>query len=260
MSLSICFLNRKKVLSVVATAFSIALLLSPVSAQTHKPDKPDKSDKDEVARVEWSKLAEGKELDPQASIEKLDDQIVLKVVRDTSKPQLIPLATLKEPIIKEKAYVLRGKVRMEGVVGDGYLEMWNHFPEPKPGAYFSRTVAESGSMGKIRGTAPWREFTLPFMIDDKSVPAPNKLQINVYLPDKGTVWLSDLTLVEMPIAKLQKELQGSATVLPGWFWGALSTFISLTILVALGLILFVKRFRRQEHGTELRRMKALDLG
>ncbi len=190
----------------------------------------------------------------------MDDQLVLKVVRDSNKPQLIPLATLNEPKIKEKAYVLRGKVRVEGVVGDGYLEMWNHFPEPKAGAFFSRTMSETGAMGKLRGTAPWREFTLPFMIDDKSVPAPNKLQINVYLPDKGTVWLSDLALEEMPIAKLQKELQGSVMVLPGWFWGVLSTSIVLPILVGFGFILFVKRFRKQEHGTELRRMKALDLG
>ncbi len=257
---SIYFRYRKTVISLVATALSIGILASPVSAQASKPDKPDKSDKDEVAKIEWSKLAEAKELDPQAAIEKLDDQLVLKVVRDTSKPQLIPLATLKEPKIKEKAYVLRGKVRLEGVVGDGYLEMWNHFPEPKAGAYFSRTMAETGPMGKIRGTAPWREFTLPFMIDDKSFPTPNKLQINVYLPDKGTVWLTDLTLEEMPLAKLQKELQGSAMVLSGWFWGVLSTSMILPILIAVGLIMLVKKFRRQEHGTELRRMKALDLG
>lgn len=257
MSLRIYFRYRKKAISMVATALSMGLLLSPVSAQTSKPEP---STKDGVAKIKWSNLAEAKELDPQLSIEKLDDQLVLKVVRETSKPQLIPLATLKEPKIKEKAYVLRGNVRMEGVVGDGYLEMWTHFPEPKPGAFFSRTMSENGAMGKLRGTAPWREFTLPFMIDDKSMPAPNKLQINVYLPDKGTVWLSDLTLEEMPIAKLQKELQGSAMVLPGWFWGVLSTSIILPILIAVGVIVFVKKYRRQEHGTELRRMKALDLG
>ena len=260
MSLSVYFRYRETVISIVATALSIGLLLSPVQAQTTKSDKPDRSDKDEVAKIEWRKLAEVKELDPQASIEKLDDQMVLKVVRDTSKPQLIPLATLKEPKIKEKAYVLRGKVRVEGVVGDGYMEMWNHFPEPKPGAFFSRTMSENGAMGKLRGTAPWREFTLPFMINDKSIPAPNKLQINVYLPDKGTVWLSDLTLEEMPIANLQKELQGGAMVLPGWFWGVLSTSIFLPLLISVGLIVVVRKFRRQEHGTEVRRMKALDLG
>ena len=274
MLLSNYFSYRKTIITMAGIALSIGIWSSPIWAQSSKPDqsgKSEKSDKDAVekkdaaekrggvAKIEWSKLAEAKELDPQASIEKMDDQLVLKVVRDTSKPQLIPLVTVKEPKIKEKAYILRGKVRMEGVVGDGYLEMWNHFPEPKPGAYFSRTMAETGPMGKFRGTAPWREFTLPFMINDNSFPAPNKLQINVYLPEKGTVWLSDLTLDEMPLDKLQKEL-GSAFVLPGWFWGVLSTSIFLPLLVAVGLVMFFRKFRTQEHGTELRRMKALDLG
>ena len=257
MLLSVYSRHRKTVFSVAATVLSFGLLPTAGWAQTGKPDA---SDKNEVAKVEWSKLAEAKELDPQASIEKMDEQIVLKVVRVTSQPQLIPLATLKEPKILEKAYVLRGKVRVEGVVGDGYLEMWNHFPEPKPGAFFTRTMAGSGSMGKLKGTAPWREFALPFMIDDKSYPAPNKLQVNVYLPDKGTVWLTDLIVEEMPIAKLQKELQGSAMVLPSWFWGVLSSSIILPILAVVGFVVFVKKFRKHEHGTELRRMKALDLG
>ena len=129
MLLSVYSHYRKTVFSVAAAALFIGLLPTAGWAQTGKPDK---SDKNEVAKVEWSKLAEAKELDPQASIEKIDEQMVLKVVRNTSKPQLIPLATLKEPKILQKAYVLRGKVRVEGVVGDGYLEMWNHFPEPKP--------------------------------------------------------------------------------------------------------------------------------
>ena len=257
MLLSVYSHYRKTVFSVAAAALFIGLLPTAGWAQTGKPDA---SDKNEVAKVEWSKLAEAKELDPQASIEKMDEQMVLKVVRDTSKPQLIPLATLKEPKILEQAYVLRGKVRVEGVVGDGYLEMWNHFPEPKAGAFFTRTMAGSGSMGKLKGTAPWREFALPFMIDDKSYPAPNKLQVNVYLPDKGTVWLTDLIVEEMPIAKLQKELQGSAMVLPSWFWGVLSSSIILPILAVVGFVVFVKKFRKHEHGTELRRMKALDLG
>jgi len=48
--------------------------------------------------------------------------------------------------------------------------------------------------------------------------------------------------------------------LPSWFWGVLSTSIFLPILIAFGLIVVVRKLRRQEHGTELRRMKALDLG
>ena len=244
----------------------------PVFAQTPTTDKPEKSDKTQktektdkpdkgfVLKVEWSKLAEAKELGANTSLDTVDKETVLKVVRDTSTPQLIALATLKDPKITEKAYQLKGKVRVEGVAGEGFLEMWNHFPEPKPGAAFSRTMAETGPMGKLRGTAPWRDFYLPFMIDDKSMPAPNKLQLNVFLPEKGTVWLSDLTLEEMPLDKLKSQLQGGSTSMPTWFWGAMAgSALAPVLAIAIGFIL-LKRFRRREHGTELRRMKALDIG
>ena len=240
--------------------FMASALLSLVSIPIHAFGQTEKSDsKKYVLKVEWDKQAEAQELGANTSIDTVDKEKVLKVVRDTSAPQLIPLVTLKDPNIKEKAYLLRGKVRIEGVTGNGFLEMWNHFPEPKPGAYFTRTMAESGPMGKLHGTAPWREFTLPFMIDDKSIPAPNKLQVNVFLPEKGTVWLSELTLEEMPLEKLQIELQGSSVVLPSWFWSALAFATVLPILGIAVLLALAKRFRSRELGTELRRMKALDI-
>ena len=78
--------------------------------------------------------------------------------------------------------MLRGKVKYAGVGGEGFLEIWNHFPEPKKGAYFSRSMAETGPMGKLRGDSPWKEFVLPFNFDDPTYPMPEKIQFNVYLP------------------------------------------------------------------------------
>jgi hypothetical protein len=231
-----------------------------LDSEKPKSEKP-KSDKSEVLRVDWKLLDESKELADNTSHEILDGESVLKVVRSSTVPQLIPVLTLKDPKIKEQAYILRGKVRIEGVTADGFLEMWNHFPEPKPGAYFTRTQAENGPMGKLRGTAPWREFALPFMIGDASVPSPNKLQVNVYLPDQGTVWLSALTLEEMPVAKLQSELRGNAMVLPVWFWSAMAALLFIPILTIIAWVAVKARqkSRHRELGTELRRMKALDL-
>ena len=37
-------------------------------------------------------------------------------------------------------YVVRGRVKYEGVIGDGYLEMWNDFGEK--GQYFSPHVGQ----------------------------------------------------------------------------------------------------------------------
>src|SRR5258706_160420 len=63
-------------------------------------------------------------------------------------------------------YAIIGKIKYESVEGDGFLEMWNYFPPAKPGSpeekYFSRTLGESGPMGKITGSSDWRVFKVPF--------------------------------------------------------------------------------------------------
>ena len=51
-------------------------------------------------------------------------------------------------------------------------------------------------MGVIQGRSPWRAFVLPFTNDD-SWPNPYKLDVNLVLPGDGTVWLTDLRLVQM---------------------------------------------------------------
>jgi hypothetical protein len=254
------FESQKVLLGGALSLLFMSLITSFTRAQGLETDKP-KSEKSEVMRVDWKLLDESKELAENTVYEVLDGEPVLKVVRDKTVPQLIPLLTLKDPKIKEQAYILRGKVRIEGVTADGFLEMWNHFPEPKQGAYFTRTQAENGPMGKLRGTAPWREFALPFMIGDTSVPSPNKLQVNLYLPDEGTVWLSNMTLEEMPMAKLQSELQGNGMVLPMWFWTMMAASVVIPLFAILVWMMVKVRQKSQyrELGTELRRMKALDL-
>ena len=79
--------------------------------------------------------------------------------------------------------------------GDGYLEMWNHFPNG--GAYFSKTLGDSGPMGGLRGSSSWRPFSLPFMSDAKTG-TPSRLEFNLVLPGPGTVKLGDLRLVQYP--------------------------------------------------------------
>lgn len=161
---------------------------------------------------------------------------VLKIARSLDDPQLTEVWTFETPKIKEKAYMLRGKVKYEGIHSTGFIEMWNHFPKPKEGAYFTRTMAETGVMGKLSGDSPWRDFELPFMINDDSFPSPSKLQLNVFLPESGTVWMSDLTLIEMPIDALQKQPSGSASST------AMSLTTSTIFIVGLGIAVFESDF------------------
>ncbi len=108
---------------------------------------------------------------------------VLKMTRSANDPQSTEIWTINKPKLNEKAYVLQGKVKYADIQSAGFIEMWNHFPQPKEGAYFTRTMSETGTMGKLVGNSPWRKFELPFMISDESFPSPSKLQLNIFLPE-----------------------------------------------------------------------------
>src|SRR5262249_55319860 len=129
----------------------------------------------------------------------MDGKVALKVVNTNDTPLQVQLLKLPKPGVTKQLYAIEGEVKYEGVRGTGYLEMWNYFPPIKPGmpegAYFSRSMGDSGELGKITGTSNWRRFKLPF---DRtgSTAFPTRLEINLFLPAQGTVYLSQLKLVE----------------------------------------------------------------
>ena len=90
------------------------------------------------------------------------------------------------PRVTSNDYLVRGRVKYDGVVGDGYLELLNHFGEKE--TYFTRTMSSSGAMKKLNGTSEWREFELPFHAN--SGMKPQRLTLNVVLPGQGTVTVS----------------------------------------------------------------------
>jgi len=115
------------------------------------------------------------------------DTAVVPVLRDT------------QPGLNATRYVLLGEVKYEKVGGTGFLEMWNVFPASKPGQpeskYFTRALGAFGPMQKLEGNSAWREFMLPFNPDGAGG-APVRLELNVVLPDGGTVWLRNLRLTQ----------------------------------------------------------------
>ena len=215
-----------------------------------------------IAKVVWLEVEKAGKLPKSASIDKdTEHRDVLKIVRTPDVPQLIELATIEKFAVTKRAYMLRGKVKFAGVGGEGFLETWSHFPEPKKGAYFSRTMAETGPMGKLRGDSPWKDFVLPFTFDDPSFPMPEKIQFNVYLPQNGTVWLSDLELIEFPPSELANQLSGSSA--PSLIkWGMITLGITAILAIASGIaaanLIYLKS--KQAQKIELRRMQALDIG
>lgn len=129
----------------------------------------------------------------------IDGKSALKVISSNETGLRVQLLRITNPPISKMLYAIAGEIRYEGVKGDGFLEMWNFYPPAKPGMfenqYFSRTLGESGDLGKISGTSSWRPFTLPF---DRtgSIEKPTRLEINLILPGQGTVYLGPIKLVE----------------------------------------------------------------
>ncbi|HTV41471.1 MAG TPA: hypothetical protein VMF08_12890 [Candidatus Sulfotelmatobacter sp.] len=129
----------------------------------------------------------------------LDGQSVYKFENTNDTQLTIQLLKIVKPKLSTTAYAITGRVKYDNVQGAGYLEMWNYFPPLRPGMpegqYFSRTLGDSGEMGKITGSCDWRDFTLPFDPTGASGP-PTRLEINLILPGRGTVYLTPVKLVK----------------------------------------------------------------
>ena len=106
-------------------------------------------------------------------------------VEPTTHTVLVWLA----PPVKGRSYALSGQVEYSGVEGRGYLEMWSHFGAE--GSFFSRTLANSGPLGSLRGDSAARAFTLPFDTGDSGL-VPERIELNIVLPGPGTVTVSNL--------------------------------------------------------------------
>lgn len=145
-------------------------------------------------------------------------------IRHTNAGPLdVRLWTVTNPPITSLVYAVRGQIAYEQVEGEGYLELWNVFAPVREGLpegrYFSRTLAESGELGKVRGTSGWRAFTLPFDRTGTSN-APTRLEINLHLAGPGVVRLGPLQLVGFP----GSTGPGSAVASAGW-WAPRTTGI-----------------------------------
>jgi len=151
-----------------------------------------------LAEYDWQKLVQNGQL-RGAEAASVDGKSALKIVNTNETPLQLQLLKIPKPRISKKLYAITGEVKYNGVRGDGYLEMWNFFPPLQSGMpegqYFSRTLGVGGEMGKLSGTSHWRAFMLPFDSTGGSG-SPTRLEINIFLPAQGTVFLGPVKLVE----------------------------------------------------------------
>ena len=135
----------------------------------------------------------------------------LKISNSSGQSLTAQLLALPDPAITTNLYALTGKVKYQEVAGKGYLEMMNHFPK---GRYFTKTLADSGPMQYFKGDSDWRPVVLPFSFRQESG-TPEKITLSLVLPQTGTVYLSDLKLIEY-----KQGENPLAAAMPGVWWNA----------------------------------------
>jgi len=155
----------------------------------------------------------------------------LKLANTERGGAVMTVLTIENPGVTEATYAVTGQVRCEDVEGEGYLEMWNHFPDG--GAYFSRTAGKHGLLKHLTGSSAWRDFSLPFYVLE-GTQRPEKLVINVVLPGRGTVYLGPLRLSEYARGEEPLAVQGQ-------WWdsrtGGLIGGVAGTVMGTLGAVI-----------------------
>jgi len=165
-------------------AILVALLLTAPVVATHAAET-------KLRDLAWPELASSKLLRAGTPTTDSTGQTFLKLDHQEAKPETVNVVTLDDPKVTTEVYAISGEVRYEGMVGDGYLEMWSHFGASD--AYFSRTLGENGAMAKLTGNSEWRPFSLPFNAKG-SKSHPTALDLNVHFAGKGTVYLRNVKL------------------------------------------------------------------
>jgi hypothetical protein len=147
-----------------------------------------------VRRIDWQELAAANAL-KSGTVVAVDEGAGgrgLRLVQEGAGPVTLPLLTIERPGIRSERYALRGRVKYDRVAPGAYLEMWSYLPE---GAFFSRTLAQSGPMQSLEGSSGWRPFVIPFF-NRAGGSSPQKLAFNLVLKGAGRVEIGPVELVQ----------------------------------------------------------------
>src|SRR5262245_36200034 len=147
-----------------------------------------------VRRIDWQELAAANALKSGTVVaaEEGARERSLRLVHEGTGAITLPLLTIERPGIRTERHGLRGRVRYEGVAAGGYLEMWSYLAE---GAFFSRSLDQSGPMRRLEGSSEWRPFVLPF-VNRAGGSSPQKLAFNLVLAGAGRVEIGPVELVQ----------------------------------------------------------------
>jgi hypothetical protein len=132
------------------------------------------------------------------------------------------LISIADPDVRGDSYTIAGSVRFENVAGVGFLEMWSYFADGR--AYYSRTLDVEGPMETLTGDSAGRPFELPFRLNGSD--GPERIEVNLVLPEDGTVWIGPLDLIGFgPATDWWTETQSAAIGATGGILAGLSGMV-----------------------------------
>jgi hypothetical protein len=102
----------------------------------------------------------------------------------------VHLYEIADPGVERCLLAYRARLRSENLAARGYLEMWCRFPGR--GEYFSK-----GLQQPVSGTTGWASYETPFLL--KAGQRPDLIKLNLALEGAGTVWISDIELLQTPL-------------------------------------------------------------
>jgi hypothetical protein len=176
--------------------FHAGLLLWLVSLAAH-------GSQNLVREYDWKQLAQRHEL-PGGEIVPMDGTWILKIENTKDTPLFFRLLTITNPPISKMVCAILGRVKFEQVQKEngieGQMSWMVHFADKMViGSPYESGGFKFANTFDFSGTSDWTD--LVFSSDRAEYMglwsnAPPKLEISIYLPARGTVYLRPLQLVE----------------------------------------------------------------
>ena len=109
---------------------------------------------------------------------------------ETDRPQVVALFQTGDIDVENSRLFYQAKLKTKGLKGRAYLEMWCVFENN--GRYFSR-----GLNAPVSGDTDWVGREIPFILQKGQNPL--NVELNLVIEGKGTVWVDDIRLLQLPM-------------------------------------------------------------
>jgi hypothetical protein len=118
----------------------------------------------------------------------------LEIVNRYGTHRTYKIGTFTPPTFIEKRYAIVGRIRFQNVLKPGYIEVCHYYPNNTKNNTRSDEMDGPGCV--IEGSGGWQDFLMPFTRDVASLNNPERIDLALVMPGKGTVELGPIRLVE----------------------------------------------------------------